>query len=160
MGRRRAVIGQHHAGRQQEARLLAAGGDLHVQPRSRPWIALRSELDHSGPKPHGTYGMDLRCDEHGIVRPTECNAGRFKTTSLMLARAGCNMPWYFVKLATVGAEAFFALKDCIPQYNPVPEGLLYIRHMDCDTVMISEDKLRSIPLTVVGRHALVQCDEE
>ena len=43
--RRRAAIGQHHLERQQEARQLAAGGDLHHRPRPRAGIGLHPELD-------------------------------------------------------------------------------------------------------------------
>ena len=43
--RRRAAVGQHDLERQQEARQLAAGGDLHQRPRPRAGIGLHPELD-------------------------------------------------------------------------------------------------------------------
>lgn len=87
-------------------------------------------------KPHGSYGMDLRRDRDGNVCPTECNAGRFKTTSLFLARAGCNMPWLFV---TLGSTA---------RYDSTKPGLLWIRHNDVESVLVVEEHLRAIPLEI------------
>ena len=43
--RRRAAIGQHDLEREQEARKLAAGRDLHHRPRPRAGIGLHPELD-------------------------------------------------------------------------------------------------------------------
>jgi hypothetical protein len=42
---RRAAVGQHHLERQQEARQLAAGGDLHQRARLGARIGLHPELD-------------------------------------------------------------------------------------------------------------------
>ena len=41
---RRAAIREHHLERQEKARKLAAGGDLHERARPRPWIGLHPEL--------------------------------------------------------------------------------------------------------------------
>ena len=43
--RRRALVGQHDLERQQEARQLAAGGDLHQRPGPRAGIGLDPEFD-------------------------------------------------------------------------------------------------------------------
>ena len=96
------------------------------------------------PHPHGTYGMDLRCDAQNVVRPTECNAGRFKTTSLFLAMGGCNMPYWFVAIGMGSHER------SLLRYNALPEGLLWICHMDCQTVLVHQDELRAAMLEALG----------
>lgn len=81
--------------------------------------------------PHGSYGVDLKRDREGIVRPTECNAGRFKTTSLFLAKAGCNMPYLFVLLGCGGSTE---------------PGHYWIRHNDVESAFVREGEWRSVPL--------------
>ncbi len=94
--------------------------------------------------PHGAYAVDMREDRDGILRPTECNAGRFKTTSLFLAAAGCNMPYWFVAWGLRGDREVWELPK-LPQYDAVPEGLLWIRNMDVAPVLVREGELRAAP---------------
>jgi len=96
--------------------------------------AIRALDDH----PHGVYSVDLKEDSNGVVRPTECNAGRFFTTSLFLAQGGCNMPHLFVHLGMGLPEG----PPVFLPYNALPAGLLWIRHIDCGQVLAHESKLR------------------
>jgi carbamoyl-phosphate synthase large subunit len=89
-------------------------------------------------KPHGIFSVDLREDKYGTPRPTEINAGRFFTTSLFMARAGCNMPHIYVQIGR-GCEPGPGLK----QYNAIPEGLYWLRHIDCNQVLLEEGKWRA-----------------
>lgn len=100
------------------------------------------------PLPHGVYSVDLKADAEGTPRPTECNAGRFFTTSRFLAEGGCNMPWAFVRLGYAGFLPDDLGREWGPKspYNMIPEGLLWIRHIDCGQVLSSENRLRSHPL--------------
>ena len=89
------------------------------------------------PKPHGVYGVDLKCDADGRPRPTEINAGRFFTTSLFLAEAGCNLPYYYVCLA-LGLP----LPD-LPPFDAIPPDLYWIRHIDCGQVLVRKGEWRA-----------------
>ncbi len=84
----------------------------------------------------GIFSVDLRENSAGETVPTEINCGRFFTTSLFFTRAGINMPYLYVKLG-FGEE----LPE-VESINPVPAGLLWLRHMDCPTVLIREEKIK------------------
>ena len=88
------------------------------------------------PRPHGIYGVDLKCDAKGHPRPTEINAGRFFTTSLFLAAAGCNLPYVYVCLG-LGRAA-----PSLPRYDAIPADLYWIRHIDCGQVLVREGNWR------------------
>ncbi len=68
-------------------------------------------------KASGIFCVDLKENQDGVPCVTEINAGRFFTTSNFLATAGCNMPYYYVKLG-LNEEI-----PKLPKYNAVPEGL-------------------------------------
>jgi len=89
------------------------------------------------PRPHGVYGVDLKCDAQGRPRPTEINAGRFFTTSLFLAAAGCNLPYHYVCLG-LGRRP-----PALPRYNAVPPERYWIRHIDCGQVLVCEGEWRA-----------------
>jgi carbamoyl-phosphate synthase large subunit len=76
--------------------------------------------------PHGIFCVDLREDETGQPRPTEINAGRFSTTvglwSLFSIRSN------FVALA---AELAVGDDWRLELWDPLPEGLILSRHIDC-----------------------------
>ncbi|MBI4178654.1 hypothetical protein HY522_04405 [bacterium] len=91
------------------------------------------------PKPEGIFCVDLKENAGGVPVPTEINAGRFFTTSYFFTRAGVNMPYYYMKLGY--GEGIPPL----PQYNSVPAGVHWIRHMDCPTVMRNENELGHWP---------------
>ena len=92
--------------------------------------------------PNGIYSVDLKEDGAGVVRPTECNAGRFHTTSLFWAEAGCNMPYLFVDLALKGLPRGMDGWRVTP-YDAVPAGLLWLRQVDCGHVLVREEDLRA-----------------
>lgn len=85
----------------------------------------------------GIFCVDLREDKDGVPRPTEINCGRFFTTSHFFTEAGCNMPYIYVKSAF---DELDELGDLL-QYNACPEGLLWMRHIDCPAVMMTEEEL-------------------
>ncbi len=91
----------------------------------------------------GVFCVDMKYDKDGIPMPTEINPGRFFTTSYFFSYAGkqynipyANMPYMLVKLG---------FGDPIPpetkQYSILPEGLHWIRHIDCSFHLIPKDKL-------------------
>jgi carbamoyl-phosphate synthase large subunit len=90
-------------------------------------------------RPHGVYGVDLKCGAAGQPHPTEVNAGRFFTTSLFLAEAGCNLPHYYVCLG-LGRS----LPE-LPRYDAIPPHLYWIRHIDCGQVLVREGAWRARP---------------
>ncbi len=107
---------------------------VHDSAVNRVAVAAILALD---PRPHGVYGVDLKCGPDGLPRPTEVNAGRFFTTSLFLAEAGCNLPYYYVSLA-LGLP----LPDP-PPYDAIPPDLYWIRHIDCGQVLVRDGQWRS-----------------
>jgi carbamoyl-phosphate synthase large subunit len=85
-------------------------------------------------KANGIFCVDMKCDAFGVPHVTEINAGRFFTTSLFFTMAGANMPYQYVKLG-YGEEVK------AKQFNAVPEGLYWIRQIDCVQKMVTEDEL-------------------
>lgn len=92
------------------------------------------------PKASGIFCVDLRENEDGNLIPTEVNAGRFFTTSYFFTKAGINMPYYYVKLGLGESN------PDLPQYNSVPAGLYWIRHIDCPAVLVKESEFRCMDL--------------
>jgi carbamoyl-phosphate synthase large subunit len=90
----------------------------------------------------GIFCVDIKEDKDRNICPTEINAGRFFTTSYFFSAASkkfkvpkANMPYLFVKLA---------YKEKIPEgpkYNILPEGLHWIRHIDCSEHLVEEKDL-------------------
>lgn len=87
-------------------------------------------------KPHGVYGVDMTYDFQGIPNPTEINIGRFFTTVQFFAEAGLNMPVILKDLCLYGK------KPNVKQLNPLPDGLLWLRAMDCAPILTTEAELR------------------
>ena len=79
--------------------------------------------------PHGIYCVDLREDAEGTPRPTEINCGRFFTTSFHTAAMGVNFPDIYIRLAMGGD-----VPD-MPEYNALPDGAAWVRHIDCPGVV-------------------------
>lgn len=82
------------------------------------------------PRPHGVFSVDLTEDNESVPCPTEINIGRFFTTHQFFTEAGLNMPEMFVRLAF--DEPVHRMRSVI---NPLPEGLCWIRAMDCQPVL-------------------------
>jgi len=82
----------------------------------------------------GIFCIDLKENVQGVPCVTEINAGRFFTTSNFYSEAGVNMPYIYVKLAF--DEPFEAL----PRYDPLPEGLYWIRLMDMGHRLVEDGR--------------------
>ncbi len=88
-------------------------------------------------RPHGVFCVDLKENSDGVPCVTEINIGRFFTTSNFFATAGVNMPYLSVELA-------FGRRPPSPgRYDPLPEGLYWIRLMDKGPVMVGEGTFRA-----------------
>jgi len=85
----------------------------------------------------GVVFIDMKCDAADVPRVTEMNAGRFGTTHFFYTAAGLNLPWLLVQMA-LG----FDLPD-LPERNPLPDDLYWVRTLDAGPVLISGDDLRS-----------------
>lgn len=81
---------------------------------------------------HGIFCVDLKEDASGVPCVTEINAGRFFTTSIFFSEAGCNMPYYYLRMA-YDEE----LPD-LPQFNALSEGLYWVRLMDMGDKLLRE----------------------
>ncbi len=84
------------------------------------------------PVPHGIYGVDMKENADGVPSVTEINPGRFFTTINFFSTAGCNMPWYYVRLAF--GEV---LPELVP-YNPLPADLYWVRGVDHTPRLLTE----------------------
>ena len=82
--------------------------------------------------PHGLFGVDMVWNMAGEPRVTEVNAGRFHTTVDMLAHAGLNLPSIYMDLAAAKSPRF----PREPVIDPLEPGILWIRGMDREPVMI------------------------
>jgi len=86
--------------------------------------------------PHGIYGVDMTYDKNGIPNPTEINISRFFTTVYFFTQAGLNMPKIFKDIVLY--DEFPSLSKKI---NPLPDGLLWIRGMDTEPLLTTEEKM-------------------
>lgn len=84
-------------------------------------------------EPNGVFSVDLTEDRHGVFCPTEINIGRFFTTHQFFTMAGLNMPDIYVRLA-------FNDPVELPHQvvNPLPDGLCWIRAMDCEPRLVPQ----------------------
>lgn len=88
--------------------------------------------------PHGIYGVDMTYDANGIPNPTEINISRFFTTVQFFAEAGLNMPAILRNLCLCGERP--KLKSVL---NPLPNGLLWIRGMDCEPRLATREEMNN-----------------
>jgi len=90
-------------------------------------------------KATGIFCVDLKEDiTDGNIYCTEINPARFFTTSFFFTKAGCNMPYYYVKMAY--GEELPELK----LYNALDKDIYYLRHIDCPTKLIKGEKWKAI----------------
>ncbi len=87
-------------------------------------------------RPHGIFGVDMTYDNKGIPNPTEINISRFFTTVYFFTKAGLNLPEIYKNIALYGE--FPHLKKKI---NPLPNGLLWVRGMDREPVLTTQEKI-------------------
>lgn len=94
-------------------------------------------------KPHGIFGVDMAYDMEGTPKPTEINISRFFTTVLFFTKAGLNMPEIFKDIALY--NQFPKLEK---KMNPLPDGLLWLRGMDTEPLLLTENELSSSLITL------------
>lgn len=123
----------------------------HLTPHgqsSTPSVALtvhRKDVNDSGTNAvlsadnnaTGIFCVDLKENSKGVPCVTEINSGRFFTTSNFFARAGSNMPLYYIKMA------FGEKLPRIKQYNPIPAGWYWVRMADMGFKLIKGEKWSS-----------------
>lgn len=91
-------------------------------------------------KYNGLAMVDLKENDKGVPCVTEINPGRMFTTSFFYSKLGAllgieaNFPHLLVKLA-------FGEKINIPNYNILPEGYYWIRHIDCGTQIVKDNEV-------------------
>jgi len=83
--------------------------------------------------PNGIYAVDLTYKDE-VPYPTEINIGRFFTTHLFFARAGFNMAYIYTQIG-------FGEKVPVQKINPLKEGLVWIRGMDFEPVLTTEEEI-------------------
>jgi hypothetical protein len=95
--------------------------------------------------PNGIYGVDMTYDAAGLPNPTEINIGRFFTTVQFFAEAGLNMPKIVKDIV---------LYDRLPTLsrpiNPLPDGLLWLRAMDCPPLLTTQQEIDRALIKVGG----------
>jgi hypothetical protein len=89
-------------------------------------------------KPHGLFAVDMTYGNDGWPYPTEINIGRFFTTHYFFCKAGLNMPEIYCNIAL--RQEFPILEKRI---NPLPDGLLWVRGMDVEPVLVTKEALES-----------------
>lgn len=95
------------------------------------------------PRPHGLYGVDMVLDWNNQPCVTEINPGRFFTTAPeFFATAGYNMAAQYVRLGV--GDVSGDPHDPLPRFNPLPDGLMWIRGMDERPVLTTEAELESL----------------
>jgi len=105
------------------------------------------------PAPNGIFAVDLTYDARGVPNPTEINIARFFTTIDFFTAAGLNMPALYVKAAFDES-----LPTIDPPINPLPEGLAWVRGMDCEPVLIPLQTIESWSEDLRRRCAVGQSD--
>lgn len=100
-------------------------------------------IDH---KPHGVYGVDMTYDNNNFPNPTEINM-RFFTTCYFFTEAGLNMPEIYKDIILY--NKFPTLEKKI---NPLPDGLLWLRDMDREPVLTTENEINGM---IKGQNSFV-----
>ncbi|MEZ4313111.1 MAG: hypothetical protein R3F14_34250 [Polyangiaceae bacterium] len=90
----------------------------------------------AGHPAHGIVSVDMTFDAHGRPNPTEIQASRFYTSIQFLAEAGLNLPDIYVELG---------IRRQVPplsvRINPLPDGLVWLKAVDCVPVMTTMQAL-------------------
>lgn len=94
-------------------------------------------------EPHGIYGVDMTYDKNGIPNPTEINISRFFTTIYFFTAAGLNMPEIYKNLALYNEYPKLGKK-----INPLPNGLMWLRGMDREPKMLTENVMKEQIITL------------
>lgn len=107
----------------------------------------RDDVNHAGEsavravmaRPNGVFCVDMKENAEGNPLVTEINVGRFFTTSNFFAHAGLNMPDMYLQLGLGNT-----LEHRPPTYNPLPEGLYWVRMLDMGYRLVKEGEWSSI----------------
>jgi carbamoyl-phosphate synthase large subunit len=110
----------------------ATGGGATDNDPKVAEMAIRSILAIDS-KPNGIYAVDLTYKDD-IPYPTEINIGRFFTTHLFFAKAGFNMAYIYTQIG-------LGRKVPVQKINPLKEGLVWIRGMDFEPVLTTEEEI-------------------
>lgn len=86
--------------------------------------------------PNGIFGVDMTYDKEGFPNPTEINISRFFTTIQFFAEAGLNMPKILRDLVL-----YQRLPELEKKVNPLPDGLLWLRALDCPPILTTQDQM-------------------
>jgi hypothetical protein len=86
-------------------------------------------------RPHGVYGVDMTYDQNDFPNPTEINM-RFFTTCYFFTQAGLNMPEIYKDIILY--KKFPSLEK---KLNPLQDGLLWIRDMDREPILTTEEEV-------------------
>lgn len=98
-------------------------------------IAIRS-IKAISDVPNGIFGVDMTYDRKGIPNPTEINISRFFTTIQFFAEAGLNMPKILKDIVL-----YNKLPKLEKKINPLSDGLLWLRAMDCLPLLTTQDQI-------------------
>lgn len=91
--------------------------------------------------PNGVYGVDMTYDKNGIPNPTEINIARFFTTIQFFTEAGLNMPKILKDIVIYNKMPVLPKK-----LNPLPDGLLWLRAMDCPPKLTTQAEIDQVLL--------------
>jgi biotin carboxylase len=91
------------------------------------------------PNAHGIFCVDIKENKDGVPCVTEINAGRFFTTSIFFAQAGCNMPYYYTRMA------YDEPLPELPQFNALPEDLYWVRMVDMGDRLLQNGEWQTPP---------------
>ncbi|MCE2733558.1 MAG: ATP-grasp domain-containing protein [Cyclobacteriaceae bacterium] len=90
-------------------------------------------------QPHGIYAVDMTYDKNNIPNPTEINISRFFTTVLFFTKAGLNLPSIFANIVL-----HHEWPELPKKINPLPDGLLWLRGMDTEPVLVHESEMNNL----------------
>jgi hypothetical protein len=128
----------------------ATGAGETVHDEQLDDIAVKAVLAVD-PEPHGLFGVDLTLDAAGVPNPTEINVGRFFTTHQFFAELGLNLAHIFVRLAY--GEA---VEPPARRLSPLPAGMVWIRGIDFEPVLVSRAEIERNVAELGARLARLQ----
>lgn len=91
------------------------------------------------PKAHGIFCVDIKENSEGVPCVTEINAGRFFTTSIFFSQAGCNMPYYYTRMA------YNEPLPELPKFNALPPDLYWVRMIDMGDRLLQNGEWQTPP---------------
>ncbi|MBI4122975.1 MAG: carboxylate--amine ligase [Parcubacteria group bacterium] len=121
------------------------GGGMTYSDPALDELALKA-IKAIDQNPHGIFSVDLTYDKTGVPNPTEINIGRFFTTHFFFSKAGLNMPEIMLGLA-FGEE----YPEPSKIFNPLPDGLVWIRGMDVEPVLTGTKEIERCRQDLIKR---------